>query len=1000
MKNKHPKTFLTTLFLLCCTTLSAQDFEVGGIFYNILSKENKTVEVTYKGPNPYYYLNEYIGKVTIPANVTYNGTTYNVTTIKNSAFDVCPGLISIEIPNSVTTIGDNAFGSCDGLTSIVVAEDNTIYDSREDCNAIIETATNTLIQGCKNTIIPNSVTTIGNGAFFGFNSLTSIKIPNSVTTIGQWAFYSCTNLTSIEIPNSVTTIEKKAFGNCESLTSVTSLIPADKLFIPGEDAFYNVPTSCTLYVPAGAKERYAATYGWNQFTNIVESANNFEVGGIFYNILSEEDRTVEVTYKGADQYDYSNEYIGEVTIPANVTYNGTTYNVTTIGESAFYDCDGLTSVTIGNSVTTIGEYAFAYCDGLTSIEIPNSVTTIGNNAFQCCYCLTSVTIGNSVTTIGDYAFSECWYLTSIEIPNSVTTIGDYAFYSCHGLTSVTIGNSVTTIGDYAFYSCEGLTSVTIGNSVTTIGDYAFYSCEGLTSVTIGNSVTTIGDYAFSECYGLTSITSLIPADKLFIPGANAFYNVPTSCTLYVPAGAKETYAATEGWCEFTNIVESANNFEVGGIFEVDGIFYNILSKEDRTVEVTYKGADQYDYNEYIGEVTIPANVTYNGTTYSVTTIGEWAFTGCIELTSVTIGNSVTTIGDYAFSECDGLTSVTIGNSVTTIGEYAFGYCEELTSITIPNSVTTIGNSAFYGCRNLTSIEIPNSVTTIGDYAFYYCRNLTSIEIPNSVTTIGERAFYNCRNITSITSLIPADKLFIPGAYAFYFVPTSCTLYVPAGAKEKYAATEGWNQFTNIVELVPNEITITVNQYGCATYCSEFTLDFSNVEGLKAYAATGYKSNSKVVILTKVQTAEGGVGLFLKGEPGEYVVPIIESTDEHSLNMLVGTLEPTIVNGTEGGMTNFKFTIIEGEDTPMFYQFEDNTPYSANRAYLQIPTAWLPATAAQKSVSISFEESETTGIDEVEEPTTDEGIIYNLQGQKVENPTRGIYIVNGKKVFIK
>jgi hypothetical protein len=228
----------------------------------------------------------------------------------------------------------------------------------------------------------------------------------------------------------------------------------------------------------------------------------------------------------------------------------------------------------------------------------------------------------------------------------------------------------------------------------------------------------------------------------------------------------------------------------------------------------------------------------------------------------------------------------------------------------------------------------------------------------------------------------------------------CTLYVPAGAKETYAATSGWNVFGNIVEINnTTEVTITINQYGSATYCSPYTLDFSNVQGLKAYAATGYKSSTKVVTLTRVQTAEGGVGLFLKGEPGEYVVPIIESTDEHSLNMLVGTLEPTIVNSTDGEMTNFKYTIKSGDETPLFYQFEDNSTLSAGKAYLQIPTAWLPATA-QKSVNICFDEGETTDIDEVEDENGESKTIYDLQGRIVKNPTSGIYIINGRKVFIK
>ena len=156
--------------------------------------------------------------------------------------------------------------------------------------------------------------------------------------------------------------------------------------------------------------------------------------------------------------------------------------------------------------TSIGDYAFSECSGLTSVTIPNSVTSIGERAFSYCYGLTSVTIPNSVTSIGDYAFYECRGLTSVTIPNSVTSIGKGAFSGCKGLTSIEIPNSVTSIGYDAFWSCSGLTSVTIGNSVTSIGDYAFTYCSGLTSIEIPSSVTSIGDYAFSGCSGLASVT--------------------------------------------------------------------------------------------------------------------------------------------------------------------------------------------------------------------------------------------------------------------------------------------------------------------------------------------------------------------------------------------------------------------------------------------------------------------------------------------------------------
>ena len=187
--------------------------------------------------------------------------------------------------------------------------------------------------------------------------------------------------------------------------------------------------------------------------------------------------------------------------------------------------------------------------------------------------------------------------------------------------------------------------------------------------------------------------------------------------------------------------------------EIDGIYYNLNTSFippmsfNYTATVTYCG--DYD-NKYAGSVVIPSSVTYNGTTYSVISIGDEAFRSCESLTSVTIPNSVTSIGKNAFQYCYFLTSVTIGNSVTSIGDYAFYGCSKLTSVTIPNSVTSIGEWAFYSCSSLISITIPNSVTSIGGGAFCFCSSLTSVTIPNSVTTIGYSAFSSCSSLTSVT----------------------------------------------------------------------------------------------------------------------------------------------------------------------------------------------------------------------------------------------------------
>ena len=251
-------------------------------------------------------------------------------------------------------------------------------------------------------------------------------------------------------------------------------------------------------------------------------AQDFSANGINYTV------TDATNFKVAVRENTS--ISGIANLPATVMYNSQNYTVTSIGNYAFTNCSGLTSVTIPNSVTSIGNYAFYKCSGLTSVTIPNSVTSIGESAFGDCSGLTSVTIPNSVTSIGNYAFYKCSGLTSVTIPNSVTSIGESAFGDCSGLTSVTIPNSVTSIGNYAFYNCSGLTSVTIPNSVTSIGDYAFYNCTSLTTV---------------NCYIVNPLTI----------NANVFQGVAqASCALNVnDATTAVAYEAAAVWTNFNPI---------------------------------------------------------------------------------------------------------------------------------------------------------------------------------------------------------------------------------------------------------------------------------------------------------------------------------------------------------------------------------------------------------------------------------------------------------------
>ncbi len=284
--------------------------------------------------------------------------------------------------------------------------------------------------------------------------------------------------------------------------------------------------------------------------------------------------------------------------------------VKNIGDYAFYDCTGLTSVTIPNSVTSIGYRAFAYSNFLKSITIPDSVTNIGDGAFSDCTELTSITIGNSVTSIGNSAFWGCERLTSITIPNSVTNIGEYAFNYCSGLTSVTIGNSVTSIGNYAFSGCVGLTSVTIPNSVTSIGDSAFGGCSGLTSVTIGNSVTSIGSGAFSGCTELTSIT--IPNGVTSI-GNSAFFDCTGLTRITIPNSVtnigNSAFSSCGGLTSIT-IPNGVTSIGEGAFFDCWGlkkVYYTGTEEQWKKISIGRNNDDllnaaiHYNYSEPVSD---------------------------------------------------------------------------------------------------------------------------------------------------------------------------------------------------------------------------------------------------------------------------------------------------------------------------------------------------------------------------------------------------------------
>ncbi|MBR2422427.1 MAG: leucine-rich repeat protein [Oscillospiraceae bacterium] len=837
------------------------------------------------------------------SNLTNISLPDSVVAIEPAAFEYCTGLTNITIPKNVTSIGSSAFYGCKGMFSIMFEGDapkidqNAFYSvSATACyptgNA---TWTNTVRKGYGGKLTWVSYSPTHDHAYTavvtaptctsqGFTTCicecgasyridyvdalgheyknffcircnaidtnlrytvyadhveitsyygreTEIVIPakierKPVTVIGDYAFAYSSNLTSIELPYTLTAIESEAFYHCTDLV--------------------------TISIPDGVT--YIASSAFEGCTSLVS-----------------------------------------VSIPDSVG---------SIGISAFYDCTSLDNVTIPDSVTSIGIYAFAGCYSLTSIFIPDSVDFIGVSAFGDCRglneirvhknnpnfssddrgvlfnkqkttliqapgTLTDYTVPDSVTTIGDSAFVGCLGLTSISIPDSVTTIIDGAFFNCSSLTSISIPNSVTAIDGYTFQYCTSLTSIELPDSITSIGEYAFYGCTGLTSISIPKNVTSIMNGTFFSCSGLTSITFLGDAPQF---GDNVFRDV--TATVYYPSDNTTwtenimlNYGGQITWASQTSTHSHEYNAvviapacaalgytsyicECGAHYAVDyvdalghdyadgvctrcgwvdiGLQYLVYSDH---VEIT-------GCSENVTDVVIPAVIEGK----PVTTICDWTFWGCSNLTSIFIPDSVTSIIDPYFinnpsinrfqvdennpnySSDDrgvlfnkaktelirapgGITgSYAIPYGVTSFSESAFSGCTSLTSISIPNSLTSTVEGVFSGCTSLTSIDFPNNFVSIGHRSFSSCTSLTTITIPSRVTSIGNYAFSDCSSLTSITFKGGAPKFF-----SNTFLDITAAAYYPANnstwttdVMQHYGGTITWVPY--IPTTPPNPFT--------------------------------------------------------------------------------------------------------------------------------------------------------------------------------------------------
>ena len=860
-----------------------------------------------------------------------------VSTIGADAFAFCSGMSSLTLGYGVSTIGNRAFNRCDNLREIHIGENvSSITNAFSSTLNYLDEIT----VSEQNTSYSSDgnclIETSSNTLILGTNSTV---IPNTVKYITSNAFNGRTNLSTINIPASVTNIYANAFDGCTNLKEVWC--EAETPPSIQTTSFANIPSDAVLYVPTLDALTAYKDADWDTYFSEIKVGKT-EKNGMIWGLIPNDAGKYTLWVKGIEEL---GDFSAEGGAPwskdlDNIVAVDVKYGVKSIGSYAFSEfgtVDTGVTFSLPSSLVSIADNAFSGCQRLKSIELPNSLTTIGEGAFQKCYALESVTLGSSVETIGASAFNGT-PISSITIPASVKSIGNWTFADCTALESVTFaeGSQLTSIGDNAFSYCNALESIAIPNSVTSIGESAFEMCYGLVSATLSNSMETIPNSMFYECTGLKNVT-------------------------------------------------------------------------------------------------IPE---------SITTIGNGAFSDCYALESITLPNSVTTVGDNVFSYCDDLESATLSNSMETIPNSMFNSCTGLKNITIPESVTSIGEYAFSFCTALPEIIIPNTVTSIEEGAFYKCSGLKAITIGQSVEFIGSTAFSEI-NRTAVITWLPYEipelnyEDFPRGiVWRVYYIPNYPNPYatieaipvtITDGAVENYEdffeedillsrmeynrtllADSKWNAL-----YVPFEIPVAdiIDKYDVA-YINDVRLYDSDNDGeiddngmeVEVVPVKSGTLNANTPCLIRVKkslsaedaAAARAMNLALSTKLCPAEERTFDCSSLYKTFAFTGIYSKRMSEEIPGALA------IAGDGN--WHTISQGSWLNPFRIFLTIEnrdgTPYQPTSTAAIRIRMVGEE-ETTGIENLESAGNgQQTIVYDLQGRRVETPTKGIYIVNGKKTVIK
>lgn len=799
------------------------------------------------------------------------------------------------------------------------------------------------------------------------NATTSVTIPASlslknptnpdaeivsydVVRIDDYAFEDCVNLTEVHFANRSTSLDilEYVFNGCTSLKKIT--IPGTVRsigFMSGSSL-----EEVTIEEGSSLTELYSTFRECTTLKKVTLPSNINKYDNTFYGCTSLETVIFPQTVTSGTRLD---SYVfGECTSLENITLPG---GVTTIGEGCFWGCTALENISIPSSATSIGGEAFYGCESLETIALANTqITSIGYwKTFMGCTSLTSVTLPNTLTGIGIEAFKDCTSLTSINIPEGVTGIGHNAFEDCTNLQTVRLPSTLTTMSYSVFQNCESLTSVSLeATQITSIDDSTFKGCKSLTSAAFPSTLTSITNEAFAGCESLASLqfpgtlstinTSAFSGCRVItnisVTGENTNYESPAGSNALV----KLSGSGADYWDQWGN-----SHWTRGKTLVLAGLNTVIPNDVEVISSTSYSGRD-------VTTVEIPSNIK---------AIEQGAFAGCNELVSI----EVATDNQYLDSRdnCNGI--ISYGNM------NGYNYRAEVTLVA--------------GCK---TTVIPNSVKTILENCFAGITSLSSIELPASITGIRYRAFKGCSGLKRVVARMEDASSVTLGSECFSGIASDAVLMVPGGTRTQYIE-QGWGQYFASIEEIPSELTVTLGEAGIATYSNVLDLNFPQGDDLRAYIASGFNPTTSELTLTRVFDVPAKTGLVLKGTPGSYTVGVL-STNSVYANLLVANTEETVLSPTEGWYTNL--ILSNGEEGIAFYQIEEAGTLAAEKAYLQIPTNKIPASA--RIVRIRFNDEETLGISELPADNQPTGV-YSLQGVRT-TAKKGLYIVNGKKTIVK